>query len=73
MQKIKGLEELTYREEQVFYRMAEGLKPNDIALKLGIKPTTVNTYKVNLYQKLYLHNQCELIIFYYKKLMEEKE
>lgn len=73
MQKIKGLEELTYREEQVFYRLAAGLKKEAIAKILGLKAATVNGYKSVVYSKLGIHNQCELIIFYYKKLMEEKE
>lgn len=73
MQKIKGLESLSYREEQVFYLMAEGLENKAIGKKLGLSPATVNTYKATMYQKLDIHKHSELVIFYYKKLMEEKE
>lgn len=72
MEKIAGLEELTYREEQVFYLLAMGLNSREAGERLKLNKNTIAFYTGRIYRKLILKNQIELIIFYYKHLMAQR-
>lgn len=60
------MKELTPREAQVFALMASGLSRREAARKLGIKYKTADVHAQNLYQKLGVHSQRELIVKYGK-------
>lgn len=71
MEKINGLEDLSYREEQVFYLLAEGFNSSEAGGRLNLKQNTIAFYTGRIYKKLELKNQIELVIFYYKRLMAQ--
>jgi DNA-binding NarL/FixJ family response regulator len=59
---------LTRREKEVLELIAEGLTNNEIAAKLFISSTTVDTHRKNLLAKLSAKNTAELVklAFFYK-------
>jgi DNA-binding NarL/FixJ family response regulator len=59
---------ITSREKEVLEQIAEGLTNNEIAAKLFISTTTVDTHRKNLLTKLSAKNTAELIklAFYHK-------
>jgi len=56
-------ETLTNREREVLQLTAEGHTSAQIAEKLFISPRTAETHRANLFKKLNLHSQAELIRF----------
>lgn len=52
---------LTLRETEVLCLLATGLDPADIARELGISAATARTHARNIYAKLELHSQPDLI------------
>ncbi|WP_018500442.1 response regulator transcription factor [Parafrankia discariae] len=56
-----GLPRLSEREEQVLSLIAEGLTHGQIAARLGVAVTTVNTYVKRMRAKLLLGNKAELV------------
>jgi DNA-binding NarL/FixJ family response regulator len=52
---------LTRREKEILELIADGMTNNEIATKLFISPTTVNTHRKNLLLKLNAKNTAELI------------
>jgi DNA-binding NarL/FixJ family response regulator len=56
-------ETLTNREREVLQLTAEGHTSAQIAEKLFISPRTAETHRANVFKKLNLHSQAELIRF----------
>lgn len=59
-------DELTPREQQIFYLIAEGLSYKEIAFRLKISAKTVNNHRTNIMNKLKLYSVPELIKEAYK-------
>lgn len=59
---------LTRREKEVLELIAEGMTNNEIAMKLFLSSTTVDTHRKNLLSKLSAKNTAELVklAFFYK-------
>ena len=55
------LDRLSPREFQVFFLLVEGVRPKEIAARLGISPKTVDTYRVQLMRKLGIHDVPGLV------------
>lgn len=55
------LDKLSPREFQVFFLLVEGVRPKEIAARLGISPKTVDTYRVHLMRKLGIHDVPGLV------------
>jgi DNA-binding NarL/FixJ family response regulator len=58
---------LTPREREILDLVAQGMTNTDIADKLFITPSTVNTYIYRLLQKLHLKNRAEAIAYSLRK------
>jgi DNA-binding NarL/FixJ family response regulator len=58
---------LTDREKQVLQLLAEGKTNKEVAGMLGLGVSTVETHRLNLMQKLNLHNTAELVLYAVKK------
>ena len=56
-----GLESLSTRELEVLKALAEGTSLSDCATQLGIKTSTVSTYRSRLMEKLALESTSDLI------------
>ena len=54
---------LSEREREVFQLVAEGHSNKEIADILSISPTTVETHRAHILQKLDLHNTAELVLY----------
>jgi DNA-binding CsgD family transcriptional regulator len=52
--------QLTKREQQVILRILDGVTVENIAGELGLKPTTVITYRSRAYEKLGIRSRSEL-------------
>lgn len=58
-----NMPELTKREREVLQLIAEGLTNNQIAEKLFVSPSTVDTHRKNMITKLEVNNTAALIRF----------
>lgn len=58
---------LTEREKQVLQLLAEGKTNKEAATLLNLGVSTIDTHRVNLMQKLNLHNTAELVLYAVKK------
>jgi DNA-binding NarL/FixJ family response regulator len=58
---------LTEREREVLQLLAEGKSNKEAAAVLDISPYTVETHRVNLTQKLNLHNTAEIVLYAVRK------
>jgi len=58
-----GMALLTSREQEVTRLVAEGLRNEDIALKLGISEHTTRNYLTHIFEKLGLSSRVELVIY----------
>ena len=56
-----GLPELTKREKEILRHIAEGLANSQIAAKLFISPSTVDTHRKNMLTKMQVNNTAALI------------
>lgn len=54
---------LTPREMEVMHLLAQGLKNREIATALVISPSTVQTHRTHIMEKLELNNRSELVRF----------
>ena len=54
---------LSEREREVFQLIAEGHSGKDIADLLSLSPTTVETHRAHVLQKLDVHNTAELVLY----------
>lgn len=59
-------DELTPREQQIFYLIADGLSYKEIAYQLKISAKTVNNHRTNIMNKLNIQSVPELIKLAYK-------
>ncbi len=58
---------LTDREKQVLQLLAEGKTNKEVAAMLNLGLSTIETHRLNLMQKLNLHNTAELVLYAVKK------
>jgi two-component system response regulator NreC len=58
---------LTDRERQVLQLLAEGMTNKESAATLMLGVSTVETHRLNLMQKLNLHNTAELVLYAVRK------
>jgi len=58
---------LTNRERDVLQLAAESKTNKEIASLLNISPTTVETHRANLLQKLGLHSVADLVLYAVRK------
>lgn len=67
----RGLEDsydlLTDREREVLHMVAEGKSNKEVAGSLNISPTTVETHRAHILQKLSIHSVPELILYAVRK------
>jgi DNA-binding NarL/FixJ family response regulator len=56
-----GYEELSDREREIMFLLVRGLSNQDIAEKLVISPSTVQTHRTHILQKLELDNTIDLV------------
>jgi two-component system response regulator NreC len=54
---------LSEREREIFQLVAEGHSNKEIAELLSISPTTVETHRAHILQKLDVHNTAELVLY----------
>jgi DNA-binding NarL/FixJ family response regulator len=54
---------LSTREYQVFTMLVEGLRPKEIAARLGLSPKTVDTHRASLMKKLGVNDVVSLVKF----------
>lgn len=66
-----GKELLTNREKEILKLVAEGKSSNDIAALLRISPKTVKVHRLNIMNKLDIHNIPELVRYAIKSGMVE--
>jgi two-component system, NarL family, response regulator NreC len=62
-----SFELLTTREREVLQLLAEGKHNKDVAALLNLSLYTVETHRSNIFQKLNLHSQAELILYAIRK------
>jgi DNA-binding NarL/FixJ family response regulator len=67
----RGLEDsyelLTDREREILQLLAEGKANKEVAVVLNISPTTVETHRGHILQKLSLHSTADLILYAVRK------
>jgi DNA-binding NarL/FixJ family response regulator len=56
-------ESLTEREREIFQLIAEGHSNKEIADLLTLSPTTIETHRGHILQKLDVHNTAELVLY----------
>jgi DNA-binding NarL/FixJ family response regulator len=54
---------LSEREREIFQLVAEGRSNKDIAELLSVSPTTIETHRAHVLQKLDVHNTAELVLY----------
>jgi len=54
---------LSEREREIFQLVAEGHSTKEIAEMLSVSPTTVETHRSHILQKLDIHNTAELVLY----------
>ena len=62
-----SFELLTTREREVMQLLAEGKNNKEVASLLNLSLYTVETHRSNIFQKLNLHSQAELILYAIRK------
>ena len=60
---VDRFESLSEREREVFQLVAEGRSNKQIADLLSVSPTTVETHRAHILQKLDVHNTAELVLY----------
>jgi DNA-binding NarL/FixJ family response regulator len=60
---LDRFESLSTREREILQLVAEGRSTRVIADLLSVSPTTVETHRSHLLQKLDLHNTAELVLY----------
>jgi len=59
----RSLDSLTSREREVFFMLAEGKSPSEVANSLFVSPKTIHTHRQHILEKLGLRTTTELIRF----------
>lgn len=62
-----SFELLTNREREILQLLAEGKTNKDVAQLLNVAVSTVESHRINLMQKLNLHNTAELVLYAVRK------
>jgi DNA-binding NarL/FixJ family response regulator len=60
---VDRYEALSEREREVFQLVAEGHSNKEIADLLSVSPSTVDTHRTHVLQKLDLHSTAELVLY----------
>ena len=60
-------ESLSGREREVFQLIAEGKANKEIAVVLAISPSTVETHRARIMEKLDLHSAAEIVLYAVRK------
>lgn len=60
---VDRFDSLSEREREVLQLVAEGHSNKEIADLLSVSPTTVETHRAHILQKLDLHNTAELVLY----------
>jgi DNA-binding NarL/FixJ family response regulator len=60
---VDRYDSLSEREREIFQLIAEGHSNKGIAELLSISPTTVETHRAHILQKLDLHNTAEVVLY----------
>ena len=60
---VDRYETLSERQREIFQLVAEGHSNKEIADILSISPTTVETHRAHILQKLDLHNTAEVVLY----------
>jgi DNA-binding NarL/FixJ family response regulator len=60
---VDRYESLSEREREIFQLIAEGHANKAIAELLSVSPTTVETHRAHILQKLDVHNTAELVLY----------
>ena len=58
---------LTDREKEIFQLLAEGKSNKDVATLLNLSPSTVETHRTRIMQKLDLHSSAEIVLYAVRK------
>jgi DNA-binding NarL/FixJ family response regulator len=60
-------ESLSEREREIFQLIAEGKANKEIAAILSISPSTVETHRARIMEKLDLHSAAEIVLYAVRK------
>jgi DNA-binding NarL/FixJ family response regulator len=60
---IDRYESLSEREREIFQLIAEGKANKEIAVLLSISPSTVETHRARIMEKLDLHSAAEIVLY----------
>lgn len=60
---VDRFDSLSNREREILQLVAEGRSNREIAELLSVSPTTVETHRSHILQKLDLHNTAELVLY----------
>ena len=60
---VDRYDSLSEREREIFQLVAEGRTNKEVAELLSISPTTVETHRGHILQKLDIHNTAELVLY----------
>ena len=60
---VDRYESLSEREREIFQLVAEGHSNKEIADLLSVSPSTVETHRAHILQKLDVHNTAELVLY----------
>jgi DNA-binding NarL/FixJ family response regulator len=60
---VDRFESLSEREREVFQLIAEGHSNKETADLLSISPSTVETHRAHIFEKLDVHNTAELVLY----------
>lgn len=58
---------LTDREKEILQLLAEGKSNKDVAALLNLSPSTVETHRTRIMQKLDLHSSAEIVLYAVRK------
>jgi DNA-binding NarL/FixJ family response regulator len=69
----KELEELTNREREIFFLIANGLSNAEIGQELFISETTVKTHVTHVFQKLNVRDRVQAVVLAYQAGLVESD
>jgi len=58
---------LSEREREMFQFIAEGKTNKEIATRLSVSPSTVETHRAHIMEKLDLHSAAEIVLYAVRK------
>jgi len=64
---VDRYDSLTEREREVLHLIAEGRSNKAIADVLGVSPSTIETHRANVMEKLDLHSAAEIVLYAVRK------